>query len=816
MLNASTDTLRPPGVDPISARCAHCGNPLAGSSADAFCCGGCRTVHDLIGDAGLSRYYELRDAVITPPAAGSPVRRDRNWLEPVCARLSQAERPIELAIKLQGLRCAACVWLIQELFARLPGAHRVLVNSGRGSASLCVDARFPLEQFVSELESFGYLAGEDAAAEGDDSDLLLRTGVCLALGGNAMMFAAAIYLGLHEGPLYRVLHGLNFACATLAVLIGAPVFMRSAWQALRRGILHLDLPIALGIALSYGGALWSFLGGHSAAAYYDSLATFIGLMLLGRWLKERIVLANRQQLLANDGVDRILVRRIEAGVVRLRPAGELRAGDELLIPPGDLVPVAAELLERSAAISLDWISGESEPQSFAEGSVLPAGAFNAESCALRVRSRDDFGSSVLVDLLGRQQARELPATKRGNAFSIAYVAGVLLTAATSFVGWWLLSGSATRALEIATAICVVTCPCAIGIGAPLAEDLVLAGLRRAGLFVRSASFLDRALAVRHVVFDKTGTLTTGQLHVANPATLRALSRVERDLLYTFASASAHPKSAAVARALSELDARLLEGVRPVEVTGEGVECVTAERRYRLGRAAWSLTEAWEPPRSAGDRWSSDGSRPPNASRPDADLVFAREGHSLCALHTAETPRPDATREVAALRRDGYRLSILSGDAPARVQKMALELGVEPTAAHGGCTPSAKAAWITEHDRADVLMIGDGVNDSLAVQSAFASGTPAIDRAFMPWRSDFYFVSAGLGPIRLALRAARRLSRVVRGNQVFAVLYNVAVVALAASGCMRPWLAAVLMPTSSLVVLSATSISLSARSRLWKS
>ncbi|HKU38677.1 MAG TPA: heavy metal translocating P-type ATPase metal-binding domain-containing protein, partial [Polyangiales bacterium] len=495
--------------------CAHCGNPLLAAGADSFCCTGCRTVHELLSGAGLLRYYQLRDAAITPPAANAAARRDQNWLEPLCARVAAAERPIELTIKLQGLRCAACVWLIQELFARKPGAQRVLVNSGRGSASLCVDARFPLSAFVAELEAFGYFAGApgEPAADGG-SELLLRTGVCLALGGNAMMFAAAIYLGLHDGPLYRVLHGLNFACASLAVLIGAPVFMRSAWQALRRGILHLDLPIAVGIALSYGAALWSFASGHAGAAYYDSLATFIALMLLGRWLKERIVLANQQQLLADDGVDSLLVRRVQAGAVQLVAARELRAGDELLVPPGDLVPVAAELLDTPAACSLDWINGESEPVTFARGSELPAGAFNAEASPLRVRAQTDFGASVLVELLGRRNAGELPATRRSNAFSIAYVSSVLFAAATAFAAWWLWSGNLTRALEVATAICVVTCPCAIGIAAPLAEDLVLAGLRRAGLFVRSASFLDRALAVRRIVFDKTGTLTTGRLHVA--------------------------------------------------------------------------------------------------------------------------------------------------------------------------------------------------------------------------------------------------------------------------------------------------------------
>jgi Cu2+-exporting ATPase len=279
--------------------------------------------------------------------------------------------------------------------------------------------------------------------------------------------------------------------------------------------------------------------------------------------------------------------------------------------------------------------------------------------------------------------------------------------------------------------------------------------------------------------------------------LEKLSARERDVLYTLVAASVHPKSAAVARALQGSGAKLLEHGRATEVAGQGLVLTDTTGDYRFGRAAWALGDA-------------------QATAGDPDLVFARDGVRLCALRTAETLRSDAAREVAALQRDGYELSILSGDAPERVQTLARELDIAPDHAFGGHSPHGKAEWISARDRGDTLMIGDGINDSLAVERAFASGTPAIDRAFMPWRSDFYFVSAGLAPIRLALRAARKLARVIRFNQVFAVTYNAGVMTLAACGWMKPWMAAALMPASSIVVLLATSFSLSARSSLWKS
>jgi Cu2+-exporting ATPase len=259
------------------------------------------------------------------------------------------------------------------------------------------------------------------------------------------------------------------------------------------------------------------------------------------------------------------------------------------------------------------------------------------------------------------------------------------------------------------------------------------------------------------------------------------------------SGSVHPKSYAVVRALEAFLPRRCDGVQVHEVVGQGLEASIDGQRYRVGNAAWV----------AGQQGSDD-------------LWFAVDGRLLCALRSEETLRVDARAELSRLAADGFEAWILSGDQSSRVQALATQLQLPAERAHGGFSPTAKAAFIQERDRRDMLMIGDGINDCLAVQQAFASGTPSIDRAFMPWRSDFYFVTPGLAPIRTALLAAKRLARIVRRNQVFAVAYNVGVVGLALAGLMKPWLAAVLMPLSSIVVLTATSVSLSARSALWKS
>ncbi|MET0385900.1 MAG: heavy metal translocating P-type ATPase metal-binding domain-containing protein [Polyangiales bacterium] len=773
--------------------CKHCGNPLASDVEAQFCCTGCRTVYDLLNDAGLGRYYELRSRAILPPSLlDASAHTDRNWLEPLQAKLAAADGTVELPIKLQGMRCTACVWLIQQLFTRYPGAHRIVINSARGSARLSVEAHFPLARFVHELERYGYNAGDIGQSERGEDALLLRTGVCLALSANAMMFSAAIYFGLEGGPIHALLHRLNFACATLAVLVGAPVFFRSAWHALKRRVLHLDLPIATGIALTYAAAVWSFATGHEGAAYYDSLTIFTTLMLLGRWLKERILQRNRRELLTNSGMEALLVRRVKDGALELVPAFELLAGDRILVPPGDLIPVTGTLDAGEAACSLDWIDGESEPKAYVAGAAIPAGAFNAGSTALSLTCQRNFAGSLLCELLAQQQLREQSDRDDNHGFSVIYVAVVLATGAAAFAYWALHAGIA-RGLEVATAIYVVTCPCAIGIAAPLAEELVLAGLRRAGLFVRTPSFLARACQVRKVVFDKTGTLTTGRLQLVNTEPLAALGRFERDVLFTMVSASGHPKSAAVLAALAPLTKLRLEALSVQELAGKGLEAHTHGRSYRFGSPSWAL----------------------GASSAATDIVFCVDGQVLCQLQTREALRADARAQLAALEHAGYETGILSGDEASRVTAIARELGVPLERVQSQQSPQDKAAFIAAHDRHDLLMIGDGVNDSLAVSQAFASGTPSIDRAVMPSRTDFYFVTAGIKPIHLALRAAHVLRRVLRRNRVFAVAYNIAVVSLALLGLMKPWLAAVLMPLSSIAVLTTTSWSLSSRSSLWK-
>jgi Cu2+-exporting ATPase len=785
--------------------CLHCGLSLEPSETGDFCCIGCASVHALLHEEHLESYYALRGGRGAPVADRSHARRDSKWLEPIEARVAAGQGPQRVTLDIQGLHCVGCVWLIETLFARADGGENVVVNPALGRVDLVVSPGFDLRGFVEGVERFGYLLGPPIKrAVAASGDLVWRLGVCVAIAMNSMIFAIAIYAGLDRGPLYELFTRLNFGLGALAVAVGGTVFFRSAWRACERRVLHLDLPIAAGIALAFGGSAWLQVAHRAQATYFDTLDVFIALMLLGRYLQERAVERNRAWLLATDGADGLLVRRLRDGRPDLVTCRELQRGDRLLLAPGDLLPVDA-LLERGAdAFSLDWIVGESRPRSYGVGDVVPAGAFASGREASVLCAVDGFDASPLKDLLrtpDRAPADTPRATPWFQRLARVYVVAVLALAGLTLAGWLLLTGDLPRALSATTSVLIVTCPCAFGIAVPLAYEIAQARLRASGLFVRRASLLDRARDVRRVVFDKTGTLTTGTLVVEDASALAQLTAEDRAALYDMTARSGHPKSAAIKTALElptpgalHARVRLREDSTVTEHAGFGLELCRDGRRWRLGEPGWVAPGT---PRSC-------------------DVAFGADGVVLATIETTEQLRPDAAREVRALAADGYEVWLLSGDSQDRVDACARVAGIAPERAIGDAGPHDKAAFLDRHGRGETLFVGDGVNDALALDHAHASGTPAVDRPFVPARADFFFVTAGLSPVRQMLRSARALAQVVRADLRIALAYNAVAVALAVSGLMSPLLCAVLMPASSLTTIAATIAALSPRSRPWKS
>jgi Cu2+-exporting ATPase len=790
-------------------------------------------VYGLIHDMGLERFYSLRRGPGFPPLP--PRTDDFPWLDALMnTEAAEAVKPLVLALDIQGIHCAACVWILESLFRNHAAGMEIRINPALGKVALVWNpALGDLREWLREAEAFGYRFAPDRApsAQSTSRSLLVRLGIAVAAAMNVMIFTLCYYLGLDptDGVLYPLFGWLNLGLAAAAVAAGGWVFFRAAALGLRRGLVHLDLPIAFGILLAFAGSVIEHLRHGPEAAYYDTVTIFIALMLLGRWLQERVLERNRNALLAVTGIDPMTVRRFRDGELESVPAASVSAGDEIWAVPGDTVPVRSILIEHPGWLRMDWITGESDERRALPGEPVPAGAMNAGRTALRLSAQEPFAASRLHQLL----AAPSPSAEMGGRgwwrrVSLIYVIAVFALSALGFVLW--LGHGADRALQVAVAVLVVTCPCALGLAVPLAHEMTHLALRRRGVFLRGRGFLDRALAVRKVVFDKTGTLTRGRLALddASAAALRGLAPGHRGALRTLAAQSNHPVARTLAEAMEREGADTVaseNGIhREPEVTetpGQGLSVTWAGRTYRLGRRAFAVSGGGAP--SENGLHGNASARKTDAREtgagngddaPDTEAVFSVDGDPVAAFRFAERLKEDARQEVDRLRDAGYALYLASGDVEARVRSAARELEIPADHARAGMTPEDKAAWIRELDAGDTLMVGDGLNDAPGLDAAACTATPAVDHPSLPGRADFYFLGSGIGAVREALFAARRLRRVVRGNLAVALVYNAGALAACYLGLVTPVVAAVLMPASSILVVSLTARRLSRGNPAW--
>ncbi len=775
---------RPPESTPREPQaCRHCGLEVPPARGDAFCCAGCASVHALLAAQGLTRFYDLggaRGIAVGPVPA--PSRRE--WV----AELEAGARDgvVRVVLDVQGIHCAACVWVIQELWRRRAGGVSIRINPALGQAELSYrPATQGLGGFLDDVERLGYRMAPASKRTGvRDRSLLVRMGVCIALAMNAMMFALAEYTGMTaaDATAYPLFRALTFVLATASVAIGGSVFFRAAIAGLRRRVLHLDVPIALGIALAWSGSTFAWLTG-AGEPYFDTVAVFVALMLVGRYLQHQAVLRNRAYLLADDGLAHVRVRRLSDAGVALVSVDAVRVGDTLLLTPGDLVPVAVRLIDGPAACSLDWINGESEPHAFAAGEAVPAGAFLATTRPVRALATGDARTSGLLALLaGSRSDREDLGVHASfwRAWNRVYVPIVLALALAGAACWMIVDP--TRAIAVAVAVLVVTCPCAIGIATPLAMDLAIAGLRRRGVLVCSAGLLSKARHVRKVLLDKTGTLTFGGVTVD---VVRPPRPELRDVLLSLAAGSNHPVSRAIVEVVGATGPfAYLEGLAPSEVAGSGVEAIHRGDLFRLGSATFA-----------------------GGGTDDTSCRFTRNGVIEAEFRVREDLRTTFATELPRLAAIGCEVHVLSGDRQAKVDRLAATIGVPRARAHGDLTPQAKAEYVTALDDADTMMLGDGLNDAPAFAAAYVAGTPALDRPVLPARADFCYAGGRPEAIGDVIVASRVFHRVVRTNLALGIGYNGIAVTLCLLGVMTPVLCAVLMPISSLALILHTTVRL---------
>jgi Cu2+-exporting ATPase len=804
----------------VQDACFHCGGPVPAhenrvveiaGAARSMCCPGCAAVAQTIVDSGLSDYYRSRDGYAGTAVGAAALLPELDLydapevLEQFAPAGTRDDGTRDAVFSVEGIRCAACVWLIERQVAKLQGVAAVNLNVA--SERLHVrwnDAQCKPSWILAALATVGYTAYPYDPVRHDEqlqraAKTLFRQ---LFIAGLAMMqvmmYAFPVYLA-GEGEMDLDMQALmNWAGLLLtipAVSYSALPFFRGAWNNLRAGALGMDVPVALGIGAAFIGSVAATVSGEGAV-YFDSVTMFIFLLLCSRYLE---LMARRK---AASALER-LQHGLPASAVRMPdypaqravetiPAARLAAGDHVLVRPGEPVPADCVIVEGSTSVDLSLLTGESVPQYRGIGDALPGGAVNASQpvVARATAAARESTLSVLVKLVERAGQGKPQLALWADRVAAWFVAALLLFAAIVFVLWH--SVDPARAWPIAIAVLVVSCPCALSMATPSALAAATDRLVRQGVLAVQPHVIETLHRVTHVVFDKTGTLTLGKptlraMHTLGAAPdgwcLQAAGALEE--------ASAHP----LALALSEAAARanhppvIAHTIR--HEAGRGVEGRIGGRRVRLGSAAF-----------VGEVADAAGGAAPRGSAHTC-VYLGAEGEWLACFELADSLRADAADVVAYFRAHGKKVILLSGDEQAVAVRVAAGIGMDEV--QGGVLPQQKLAFVQalQAEGAVVAMVGDGINDAAVLRGADVSFAMSNGAVLAQTHADAVLLSPRLSAVVDAARTAAQAMHVIRQNLLWASIYNITAIPAAALGWINPWMAGVGMAASSaLVVLNA--------------
>ncbi|HSO07656.1 MAG TPA: heavy metal translocating P-type ATPase [Pelomicrobium sp.] len=798
--------------------CFHCGLPVPAGTAYAavidgarrpMCCPGCEAVAESIVCAGLGDYYRHRSALPVSPQDTVPeflkqlAVYDAPQVQASFVRVEGADVR-EASLILEGIRCAACVWLNEQHLARLPGVLSVNVNYTTHRARVRWDAsRIRLSEILRAIAAIGYTAHPFDPARQEEVHRKERRRALweLFVAGfgamQVMMYAVPVYLA-GDGDMPRdieaLMHWAGLVLTLPVVLFSAARFFRGAWSDLRAGRVGMDVPVALGVALAFAASVWATVTGEGQV-YFDSVAMFVFFLLGGRYLE----MTARQR--AGDATERLarvlpaLARRLPGFPATLDDetvaVGELAVGDHLLVKPGETIPADGRIVDGATSVDESLLTGESRPIARRAGERLTGGAVNVESpVVLRVEAiGQDTVLAGIVRLLDRALAHKPPIATLADRVAGWFVAVLLVVAAGVYLGWHAVDPA--RALWITVAVLVVTCPCALSLATPTALAAATSRLTRRGLLVTRGHVLETLARATHIVFDKTGTLTLGQPAVRRVSCVGGRSPQEAlTLAVALEAGSEHPLAGAITAAAREQGAASARAQQVTNCPGRGVEGLVAGKRLRIGRPDFVAELAGVMPSSLA------------ADAGDADTLVALGDESgwIAAFALGDTLRPDAADGVARLRRQGVRVALLSGDRPEAVAAVARELGIDE--AIGAATPADKLAYVErlQGRGAVVAMVGDGINDAPVLAQAQVSVAVGDATQVAQASADAVLVSSRLTELADAHVTARRTLRVVRQNLGWAVAYNVVALPLAIAGYVTPWLAGIGMAASSLLVV----------------
>ena len=798
------------------ASCYHCGLDVPSGTAlfveidgvrRAMCCAGCQAVAQAIVANQLTEYYRHRDSLPDRPREAVPDALRELGLFDDPAVQKDFVRPVgeherEASLILEGITCAACVWLNEKHVAHQDGVTGVQINYATRRARVRWDARrIKLSDILGAIAAIGYRAYPyDAARSEQIAQRERRTALWrLFVAGfgmmQVMMYAVPAYLaedGTMSQDIERLLRWASLILTVPVVLYSAAPFFRNAWRDLRLKSVGMDVPVALGVGVAFGASVWATVA-SGGEVYFDSVTMFVFLLLCGRYLE---MMARQKAVRSVEDLGRVLpafaLRLADAAAEPERvPVGTLAVNDLVLVPPGEVFPADGVIADGSTSADESLLTGESQPVPKQVGDEVTGGSVNRSSpVQVHVwRVGDETRLAAIQRLMERASTEKPRVVETADRVAAHFVAALLIIAALTAGAWYLVDPA--RALWVSVSVLVVSCPCALSLATPVALTVATGTMSREGLLVTRGHAIETLARATHFVFDKTGTLTRGLLRLGDVVLLG--SRDDRQALHIAAAlerGSEHAVGAGFRNAAPQDEqAVTATGIR--SVTGLGVEGRIDGSLHRAGRIEFVAEIAGDLPR---ERVAGIG------LETGSWVGLGGEGGWVALFRFDDAIRPQAADLVRMLRQGGYDVSILSGDTPGAVRRVADELGVED--AHGALSPQEKHRFVASLQQAGevVAAVGDGVNDAPILAQAQVSVAMGGGTDLARTQGDLILLSGNLLHLAAGVSTARKALSVIRQNLAWAFAYNIVAIPAAMLGWVTPWMAGIGMSASSLLVV----------------
>jgi Cu2+-exporting ATPase len=782
--------------------CFHCGEPVpfacnlaveVEGQQQAVCCSGCEAVASLIMQSGQSRYYQFRtDTAIKPLDEDAGIEEswkrydDRHSLWGT--RLKDGR--YELLLQVEGIRCAACAWLIRSQLEARPGINQVQVDVAIGFVRINWNPeKLSLSKLAGILSGVGYrphlpLAGAEAIGRQlERRSALKRLGVAGLGMMQVMMYAVSLYageaMGISEGS-ERFLQWISLVVTTPVLFYSGRVFYTSAWRSLSNRRVGMDVPVALAITIAFTMSCYNFLTGNGHV-YFDSVVMFIFFLSLGRYAE---LVIRHQNLQTGLALARLLpewAELISDGETEQVPATDLRVSDQIRVRAGLTFPADGIVLSGSTEVNEALLTGESRPISKHAGDNVIAGSINqTQSVEVEVsKDPDESTVSVMGRMLMKSQTHRSRYARLSERYAGWFVAAVLTVAGLTALFW--LIQDVTMLLSATLAVLVISCPCALSLATPAAIASSSRALLEQGVLLTRGAALEALNGVDTIVFDKTGTLTTGSPSIVDTIINPDREEFDQQEVLKLAALLEMDSSHPVAKAFSDTSVNRRQ-VQLVTNHENGVEGRVGNTLYRLGNAVFTRMNVIEISGGLGRVWLAD------------------DKGWIARFDLDDGLRASANETISALKSRGLELIMLSGDHQQAVASVADRTGVERWYAEQNPRMKMDFLQSLQAEGKTVLMVGDGINDAPVLSAANVSMTVSGASELANSAADFILTANSLKYIENIFNASHRTHTIIRQNLFWALAYNLLAVPFAAAGLIVPWMAALGMSLSSLLVV----------------